>query len=607
MRWERVHVRVKPKETPDGRKPPGRKGGAHGPGRKWGHTCNAVKSGRLIYVFGGYGQHDCQTNDVHVFDTTKSTWSKPMVKGVPPAPRDSHTCTTVGSRLIVFGGTDGTSPLNDLHILDTVNNQWSSPVTKGDGPAPREGHSAALIGSRLFVFGGCGRSPDDMEETYFNDTYILDTNNFLWTRAATTGTPPAPRDSHTCSSYKNAFIVLGGEDSSNSYLSDIHILDAETLVWKELRTSGQKLVPRAGHTTIALGKYLFVFGGFTDNRKLFDDLHVLHLETGVWTKATTVGEGPSPRFSLAGDCADPDKGILLFFGGCNENLEALEDMYYLDTEMKADVTMGEPKPEKLSLRKELKRKQQEHFLTPEKARESPVVDSSFRPALATSPRGVSAKFAFQEHKPATDNRSFEAKVTDVFHYGYSVETNIDGKHLRGVLFSYQPGFTAAVHNHLTRIKVNENAAVARLKEARKAERREARQAKRLLMSRDSEDFDTAGAIVAPGPVAASTVASGTVAVPAADSAASVAGTVQIAEEHVQQTALQLRPPATSNATVTVVTACGTAAAAHITPAQHVVDDILVVQGVWNKRGKIMKASLWDCVERNSNCNMKDSP
>ncbi|KAL3695735.1 hypothetical protein R1sor_009811 [Riccia sorocarpa] len=538
MRWERVHVKVKPKETPDGRKPPGRKGGANGPGRKWGHTCNAVKSGRLIYVFGGYGQHDCQTNDVHVFDTTKSTWSKPMVKGIPPAPRDSHTCTTVGSRLFVFGGTDGTSPLNDLHILDTVSNQWNSPPTRGDGPAPREGHSAALIGSRLFVFGGCGRSPDDMEETYFNDTYILDTNTLHWTRAPTTGTPPAPRDSHTCSSYKNAFIVLGGEDSSNSYLSDIHILDAESLVWRELRTSGQKLVPRAGHTTIALGKYLFVFGGFTDNRKLFDDLHVLHLETGVWTKATTVGEGPAPRFSLAGDCADPERGILLFFGGCNENLEALEDMYYLDTEMKADVTMGQPKPEKLSLRKELKRKQQEHFMTPDKTRElPPVVDNSLRPTLATSPRGAPARFAFQEHRPATD-RSFDAKVTDVFHYGYSVETHIDGKLLRGILFTYQPGFATGVHNHLTRIKMNENAAVARLKEARRVEKREARQAK-LLMSGDNDPVVSAAIGV---PAAIPVVPSATTAVPAADSAALAAGAVQIVDEHAEQTALQLRPP-----------------------------------------------------------------
>lgn len=42
-----------------------------------------------------------------------------MIKGSPPTPRDSHTCTTIGDNLFVFGGTDGMSPLKDLHILDT--------------------------------------------------------------------------------------------------------------------------------------------------------------------------------------------------------------------------------------------------------------------------------------------------------------------------------------------------------------------------------------------------------------------------------------------------------------------------------------------------------
>lgn len=42
-----------------------------------------------------------------------------MIKGTPPTPRDSHSCTTVGDNLFVFGGTDGMNPLKDLHILDT--------------------------------------------------------------------------------------------------------------------------------------------------------------------------------------------------------------------------------------------------------------------------------------------------------------------------------------------------------------------------------------------------------------------------------------------------------------------------------------------------------
>lgn len=53
--------------------------------------------------------------------TVKQTWSKPMVKGGAPSPRDSHSCNTVGTSLFVFGGTDGKTPLQDLYILDTSN------------------------------------------------------------------------------------------------------------------------------------------------------------------------------------------------------------------------------------------------------------------------------------------------------------------------------------------------------------------------------------------------------------------------------------------------------------------------------------------------------
>lgn len=51
----------------------------------------------------------------------------------------------------------------------------------------------------------------------------------------------------------------------------------DTLVWTELNTSGQLLPPRAGHTTIAFGRSLFVFGGFTDAQNLYNDLHMLDI------------------------------------------------------------------------------------------------------------------------------------------------------------------------------------------------------------------------------------------------------------------------------------------------------------------------------------------
>ncbi|EFJ05236.1 hypothetical protein SELMODRAFT_431742 [Selaginella moellendorffii] len=278
------------------------------PGCKWGHTCNAVRN--LIYIFGGCGRDECQTNDVHVFDIGTYTWSKPVIKGTHPSPRDSHSSTAVG--------------------LSSIYQHF------GDVPALREGHSASLIGDNLFVFGGCGKSSDPSEE-YYNDLHVLNTNTFVW--KSTTGVLPIPRDSHTCSSYKNCFVVMGGKDGGNAYLNDVHILDKETMAWREVKTTGAELMPRARHTTISHGKYLVVFGGFSDDRKLFNDVHTLDLR----------------------DSVNAEQGILFFYGGCNKELEALDDMYFLDTEMLREKDSSEPK---LSMRKELKRRRQEYRATP---------------------------------------------------------------------------------------------------------------------------------------------------------------------------------------------------------------------------------------------------
>ncbi|KAK9116027.1 hypothetical protein Sjap_014974 [Stephania japonica] len=461
MRWEKVNLSnsSRLRETGEGKKAPGRKGGILGPGKRWGHTCNSVRGGRFLYVFGGYGKDNCQTNDVHVFDTNRQTWSKPMVKGLPPSPRDSHSCTTVGNNLFVFGGTDGKVPLKDLHVLDTSTNMWLSPTVRGTGPEAREGHSAALVGKRLFIFGGCGKSRSNSEEIYYNDLYILDTETFEWRCAVPSGTPPSARDSHTCSSWKNKIIVVAGEDASDYYLSDVHILDTETFVWRELNALGQILPPRAGHSAVTLGKNLFVFGGFTDDRNLYDDLHLLNLETGVWTKVLASGQVPSARFSVAGDCLDASKGLLVFIGGCNEHLEALDDMYYLHTDISVENGQEEHRP--VSLRKELKRKCLEQYTPaglPAISKIAPqlrsVPDMSLPMPLPSYVQSQTKSSPVYELRPPQE-KLFEAKVTEAFQYGYTIETIIDGKPLRGILFSHKPAFAHTDGTHLSRKSIND--------------------------------------------------------------------------------------------------------------------------------------------------------
>ncbi|KAM7280527.1 hypothetical protein ACFE04_007661 [Oxalis oulophora] len=515
MRWEKIQVGVG--SGGGGGEDGTSSGSSMLPGKRWGHTCNSINGGRFLYVFGGYGRDNRQTNQLHVFDTAQQTWTELVARGTPPIPRDSHTCTTVDDNLFVFGGTDGRGPLKDLHIFDTceynlleidksfyriakrkkilgffpnwveqnlphfltrsriesptnsgtntiqmmirigllpnpielqVSNTWITPSLRGEGPGAREGHSATLVGKRLFIFGGCGRSSSG-DEIYYNDVYILNTETYVWRRADTTGTPPCQRDSHTCSSWKNQVIVVAGEDTEERYLSDVHILDAvlifhrsillDTLMWKELRTTGPMLPPRASHTTVAFGKNLFVFGGFTDGQNLFNDLYMLDVEAGSWTKLTSTGDVPSRRFSVAGDCIHPSKsGVLAYISGCDENLEAIDDMYYLHT----GYVQDERKPERLSLKKQLKLKCQEQYLN------GPVLDKAL---FSINPMGQPVSFSSfnrsgRENVPLNlaaqtfnGKKTFQAKVTEAIpRGGYTIETVIDGKPLRGILFAKIP-------------------------------------------------------------------------------------------------------------------------------------------------------------------------
>lgn len=414
-----------------------------GPGKRWGHTCNYVKDGKLLYVFGGFSADQVHSNDVHVFDTVKRTWSKPLVKGTPPTPRDSHSCTTIGSRLFVFGGTDGNKPLDDLCVLDTLSNTWIVPAVNGEGPRAREGHGAALVGKRLFIFGGCGISLENQCEEYMNDVYILDTEIFVWKCAKTTGIIPSPRDNHTCSTWRNKIIVIGGEDTSDCYLSDVYMLDSDTLLWERIDTSGHWLAPRAGHTTVSISNQLFVFGGFTDSKNLYDDLSVLNLESRTWSKVATLNCGPSARFAVAGDCIDEHEGIIVFVGGCNEELQPLDDVYYLQTNMQEGNGTSEPHVEQSSYTRMMN-----------KSSGNNLHGFSNDLQLQVCQTGANSVDAESGEVP------FEGTITNLIPQGYTIDCFVNGSLLRGVLFSTTATSTLDNHSnsnsHTRRRRVRKN-------------------------------------------------------------------------------------------------------------------------------------------------------
>ncbi|KAG5536437.1 hypothetical protein RHGRI_024010 [Rhododendron griersonianum] len=176
---------------------------------------------------------------------------------------------------------------------------------------------------------------------------------------------------------------------------------------------------------------------------------MLDVDTGVWTKVAATGEGPSARFSMAGDSLDPQRsGILAFLGGCNKNLEALDDMYYLHTGLTTENERDERRLEKLSLRKQLKLKcQEQNMFTPPAYDKALVrIDTNadlYQPIPMPSIEPSKANIYMREYQPFQGKRTFQAKVTKCFPVGYTIETIIDGKLLRGVLFSNKLSFNQA--------------------------------------------------------------------------------------------------------------------------------------------------------------------
>jgi len=80
MYWERVEIKAKPRdENTHSGKSPGRKGGKLGPGKKWGHTLNAVNLGKQVYVFGGMGRTSGRQTTFLSTTLVSGTFSLPLL------------------------------------------------------------------------------------------------------------------------------------------------------------------------------------------------------------------------------------------------------------------------------------------------------------------------------------------------------------------------------------------------------------------------------------------------------------------------------------------------------------------------------------------------
>eukprot|EP00741_Cyanophora_paradoxa_P011450 tig00020556_g11061.t1 len=211
--------------------------------------------------------------------------------------------------------------------------RWALQSTSGERPPPVGGHAVAAVGSKLYVFGGANR-----DGRTFNALYELDTDSWTWRELKAVGTRPPPRTGHTLVAHGASLLLFGGQDPLQTQVyNDMHIFDLEKLAWRRVSAQGAIPDPRNSHGAAVLGGKMVVFGGANDDGPL-DDVCVFDIATSTWLRDAPAGKGPAPREMFA--CAPLSASRLLVHGGRLESGAPLADLFVLDLEAMRWVPLG---------------------------------------------------------------------------------------------------------------------------------------------------------------------------------------------------------------------------------------------------------------------------
>ncbi|KAH6656940.1 hypothetical protein BKA67DRAFT_512837 [Truncatella angustata] len=238
-------------------------------------TCTAV--GKKLVVFGG-GDGPAYYNDVYVLDTVNFRWHKPRILGDKiPSARRAHTACLYKNGIYVFGGGDGVRALNDiwrLDVADTNKMSWklvsgpsSGSPSRDNKPKARGYHTANMVGSKLIIYGG-----SDGGEC-FNDVWVYDVDTHVWKSVTIPIT--FRRLSHTSTIVGSYLFIVGGHDG-NEYSNDVLLLNLVTMTWDKRKVYGLPPSGRGYHGTVLYDSRLIMIGGF-DGGEVFSDVWLLEL------------------------------------------------------------------------------------------------------------------------------------------------------------------------------------------------------------------------------------------------------------------------------------------------------------------------------------------
>jgi N-acetylneuraminic acid mutarotase len=226
------------------------------PGPRRNHT--AVWTGTVMIVWGGFSGN-VRWNTGGRYDPVTNSWAETSAVGAGvPTPRESHTAVWTGTRMIVWGGFSGSTPLDSGGIYNPATNSWVETSTTTNVPARRTNHTAVWTGTDMIVWGGATGTVPDVQALNTGGRYNPTSNS--WVATAMDSNVPTARDRHTALWTGAEMIVWGGRSGSEVNTGGRY--DPATDSWTATARGGDVPAERESHTAVWTGTEMVVWGGF---------------------------------------------------------------------------------------------------------------------------------------------------------------------------------------------------------------------------------------------------------------------------------------------------------------------------------------------------------
>lgn len=237
---------------------------------------SAVVFMNSMFTFGGYtgdiysNSNLRNKNDLFEYKFTTSQWIEweDKITGTLPPARSAHGAAVYNNCLWIFAGYDGHMRLNDMWAIDLLSSQpqWEQIDQSGDSPPTCCNFPVAVVDDSMYVFSGQSGAK------ITNNLYQFKFQERLWIRIRTehllrgSPSPPQRRYGHTMVAYGRSLYVFGG--AADGILdNEVHCFDVDSRLWSVIQPAPGSETPcgRVFHSAAVWNNALYIFGGTIDS------------------------------------------------------------------------------------------------------------------------------------------------------------------------------------------------------------------------------------------------------------------------------------------------------------------------------------------------------